>query len=248
VPIFGIRDFIDDLEWYAPMPFMRAVVIPGLVIVALAALSTTPIAGGVAAKLTISLLVFACTAALCVRSQRLMLLGPQLMSFGGATLFIRAAFVYFAQLAGLGIAVFLAQNVFALLIKFISAGSIGEPTSLELDGRLTRASYVTLAVSMYVAARLSFVLPSIALRRHWSYREAWSVTHGNGWRIAVLVFLVPYFLVTMLFVMRQYLTDPILAAVCALAFVFTLSNSAMCLSLAYRCVTEPAPPPTAPPA
>jgi hypothetical protein len=49
------------------------------------------------------------------------------------------------------------------------------------------------------------------------------------------------------FAMRRYIGDPIIAAVLGLAFALTAGQSAMCLALAYRQLTEPEPPPTAPP-
>lgn len=54
------------------------------------------------------------------------------------------------------------------------------------------ASNLLLAPFLYVMARWSLVIPATAVDKRPDLRWAWRCSHGNGWRLALVVWLLPW--------------------------------------------------------
>lgn len=62
--------------------------------------------------------------------------------------------------------------------------------------------YITLLgkiFAIYVFARLSLVLPAIAVEQKISFKRSWQLTRGNGWRLAIIVSGLPWILKNLLY-------------------------------------------------
>lgn len=54
--------------------------------------------------------------------------------------------------------------------------------------------FVVQLPAYYLVARLSILLPALAVDEPLDFRWAWSVTRGNGWRLVILVAFLPFVL------------------------------------------------------
>jgi hypothetical protein len=98
---------------------------------------------------------------------------------------------------------------------------------------------------MYVFARLSPLFPMIATGESWNARTAVRLTRGNGWRLAIAVFLLPE--IGKLIIELVYSQTPGIAqfVLGALLLAVVTALGVVGLSLAY-CELTRAPPPTHP--
>lgn len=106
--------------------------------------------------------------------------------------------------------------------------------------------YPAIVIGLWAAARMCLVLPAIAVKHKADFGGAWRESKGNGWRLAVVFGVLPLCLdqVPMLFVRggASMLESGVLAALASLLVVVEV----VALSLSYRELTSPAPPPTHP--
>jgi hypothetical protein len=103
------------------------------------------------------------------------------------------------------------------------------------------------ALSYWVVARVTLMLPAIAIDRKADLIAAWSASRRNGWRLAMIVGVLPWCL--------QRFTDLLyrdgasiveFGILVVLATIFVVVE-VVALSLSYWELTLPAPPPTHPP-
>jgi len=97
-------------------------------------------------------------------------------------------------------------------------------------------------LSAYVFARCTMILPAVALGLPSSLTSAWRLSAGNGWRVAVVVGVLPFllkYLDKQLFSMSESsLINSLLLPISALLVIFEV----FALSLAYRELTSHATP------
>ncbi len=136
----------------------------------------------------------------------------------------------------------------------IPAGASQPPPAYDPDVRtlIDRVAFFAGIVGLYPVARLAALFPAISLGEKWNAAGAWRLTRRNGWRLVVLVFLLPDLFREL--VKWLYSNDPgaFEFAIVVLSLGVITSLGVVALSLSYRElaveVTEPAPPPTPPPA
>lgn len=88
--------------------------------------------------------------------------------------------------------------------------------------------------ALYVLARLSLVFPATAIDRPASFKWAWRASRGNGWRLVVVVTVLPWLvsrLVGLLYRDEPTVAETVVLAVLGTA-LFALEIAA--LSVAYR--------------
>ncbi len=131
-----------------------------------------------------------------------------------------------------------------------AAGSIPQEESVwdrmfSFDGW---ANEVGSALAYLVIGRLSLVFPAIALDRDANYGAFWRMSRGNGWRVAITVGALPWFLDSIISAMWREETSLFeIAGLGVLTGVVTIVE-VIALSLTYRELTHAfAPPPTHPP-
>jgi hypothetical protein len=100
---------------------------------------------------------------------------------------------------------------------------------------------------LYLLARWSMLLPALALDGEWAPRIAWRQTQGNGWRLVLVVFLLPWTLNVAIDWAYASTESNVLVALLAITQAVFMALGVIALSLSYRELT-PAPPPTTPPA
>lgn len=88
--------------------------------------------------------------------------------------------------------------------------------------------------AFYVGARLAPILPAVALEQNVSFRWAWRFTRGNGWRLVVVVGVLPWAISQLVGLL--YRSDPTALETAALTVVgialFAVEIAA--LSISYR--------------
>lgn len=98
---------------------------------------------------------------------------------------------------------FLVYMVFALTVMvllFFAAGfglitlpAVGQEPPPEFDSQGLGRQLLLLGLpATYVLARLSLVFPATALGRQLSLGEAWVMSKGNGWRVFIIVGVLPW--------------------------------------------------------
>ena len=70
------------------------------------------------------------------------------------------------------------------VMAVVSAGRLG-------DGVVMMVMLVALMPVAYLLARLMVILPAIAIDQKRSIKWAWALTKGNGWRLAMVLWLPP---------------------------------------------------------
>ena len=143
----------------------------------------------------------------------------------------------------------LALLIFSGLLNVLIGGYVptGEKRR-ELPVPLEWLNTVAVVLAYYVVARFSLVFPAITTDRKPDLAAAWHASKRNGWRLAVVVGVLPWSLkkLTELFY-RDGATDAEYAVLVVITVLFTLIE-VVALSLSYLEITSPAPPPTDPPA
>lgn len=86
----------------------------------------------------------------------------------------------------------------------------------------------------YMTGRFALALPAVALGQPASLRKAWRQSQDNGWRMAMVVGLLPYLLKTLLNALFTISAAPLLWALAAPLQVVIAIVQVMALSLAYR--------------
>ena len=135
----------------------------------------------------------------------------------------------------------------AVLLICAAAGSVALTVVVALLPRLVEASdenilyWIRFAVKfpvLYLFARLSLVFPATAIDRKVSLKRAWEETTGNGWRLVLVVALLPWVFSQIIgFLYRE-------EASAMEVFVLTILTCALfavevvALSLSYRELTQ----------
>jgi hypothetical protein len=179
---------------------------------------------------------------LAVRIHRLVLLGDHR---DGAAPRLRSVASYFAATiaGGLVFSIFLAL----LLMRYVPTNN-GSP---DVDAVVKLPMWISTALQLaplYLLARLVLVLPGIALGHDWRLRDAWRLSRGNGWRLFVAVMLLPWGFSLLVDLAGQAMDSRIIDGGFAMIEALLSACGVIALSLAYRELEEPAPPPTDPPA
>jgi hypothetical protein len=119
----------------------------------------------------------------------------------------------------------------------------------DIQRMIDLLAYVVQIPFFYLLARLSPMLPALALGREWSPAAAWQISRGNGWRLVLVVFLLPWAFHGAVGVAAAGPRGSLLVACLAIATAVFAALGIIALSLAYRELQpEPAPQPTPPPA
>lgn len=151
----------------------------------------------------------------------------------------------------LGLTMLIASGVLNILVpaRYIPAGTTLDQVPKRIDLPFTPDWIVRFAafVAYWVIGRVSLMLPAIALDQKPDLVAAWLASRGNGWRLAVVVGVLPWGL--------QLLTDLLYrngASSVEFAFLVVLAAAlviveVVALTLSYWELTSPAPPPTPPP-
>jgi hypothetical protein len=180
------------LPWTQRRAYAKALWIPLLCLIVLYAVATH--AGQIEAAAWRWLLLFAhliLFAAIAMRSHRLALLDPHQVAQEPLLRWTKR------------------DTTFSLLL---ATGYLGFGTTASLVGGIAVDSFISVAagfgaeprlvaqvvlgasslVAAYLFARLSLVLPAVAVDRQFDPRWAWRVSRGNGWRLVIVVFALPY--------------------------------------------------------
>jgi hypothetical protein len=200
----------------------------------------------------------AATSWLAVRSHRLVLLGPAEGGPRNAVHEVRLVGIYLATLAGLWLIWLALSSLLGisaaagiLLLTHSPYSPAGEAPPV-FDPRIQRAiDYAGLLAALpasYVVARLTPMLPAIALEHAWHPRAAWEMSRGNGWRVALVVLGLPYAFAVALETASRDGASGLEIALFAIALAFLASLEIIATSLAYRELRTREPPPTPPPA
>ncbi len=139
----------------------------------------------------------------------------------------RFALMSIALLVLAGLAIYAASTVLLNLPWVRSAG----------EGAAARIVYLALVPAYYVFARLSVVLPATAVDRRIGLKWAWRSTKRNGWRLVVVVGVLPWLISE--FVNLTYRSNPtIIETIVFSAFAYALTVVEIAaLSLSYRELT-----------
>ena len=135
-------------------------------------------------------------------------------------------------------------NMAALPWSYVPAGQGGHALPFDFRWFMTGA----MILAMWPIARLSVLLPALAVDQRFDPIAAWRATRGNGWKLAIVVGALPWtlrYIVDSLY--RDEATWVEFGILLILTAVFTVIQ-VVALSLSYWELTRPAPPPTPPPA
>ena len=180
---------------------------------------------------------------LAVRCHRVVLLGAHEDT---PTHRLKTVANYFAGIVAgtLLLALFMAISSF----RYVPTGA--DPTSEEgIIGLPVWAVWIAQLLPLYLLARFALALPVFALGQGWHLLEAWKRTRGNGWRLVIVVFLLPVGIHQFVVFFYGYTYYSVAIAVLAIFRAILSAESVIALSLAYReLVPTPEPPPTTPPA
>jgi hypothetical protein len=85
----------------------------------------------------------------------------------------------------------------ALITTFLALNAL-LPFAWKLDQSVLQpVSSLARIPALYAFARLCFLFPATALDRPTNLRQAWEQTRGNGWRLTVVVGLLPWLLASL---------------------------------------------------
>jgi hypothetical protein len=130
-------------------------------------------------------------------------------------------------------------TVIGMLVGTIAlAATKGVPGREVLQAPWLRwISYLVYLPAMYCFSRLSLVLPATAIDRKMNLKEAWRLSEGNGWRLVVIVGVLPWMFSYLLGgIFRENATWPEVVGVMTL-LVVTSAFGIVALSLSYWAVT-----------
>ncbi|HEX6398429.1 MAG TPA: hypothetical protein VFZ95_13470 [Steroidobacteraceae bacterium] len=188
---------------------------------------------------------------LAISVHRLMLLDgeetrPRFDSVGLRRLGLFVGTVIGATLVYLALLLVLMNLSLLPFSRYVSAGETPSPSQArEWSPWLF---YGACVLAMWPIARLSPMFPAIAVDRGFDPITAWRMTRGNGWKLVVIIGVLPWTMKWIVAVLqRDGATRVEFGILLVLTSVFTVIQVAA-LSLSYWELTQPAPPPTSPPA
>ena len=250
--VFRIIAGSFEYPWRHRAAFARATAIPALAMIACTLVWDFAARSGGGAVL--AWLLYGAYIAMCswiaVVSHRLVLIGPadgnafagssgstRLLVFLAAVIGI--AVVYYAALLGLA-------NLLATVLgwNYTPAGTPPRPP-IYFDWLML----VSQLASSYVSARLALTLPAIATDQGFSFRQAWIHSRRNGWRLALVVFGLPWLLARLAELLSRDGATPVETALLLVLGVVLLVIEVVALSLSFYDLTAqpPGTPPTHPP-
>jgi hypothetical protein len=225
------------VPWWNRKPFARALVLP------LALLATLMLTWYFTAHLLAGFvnfllcLVYAALFTLfAVTCHRLVLLDPEAVAKNPVPGWTRREGLFLGWMVG----AWLLFVVVSLVTLMIFAGTLGrgsESFIKEWFGWFETAARVP---AVYLFARLSPLLPATAVDQRVDLRWAWDLTRGNGWRMMVIVGVLPWVLswVTPLLYRDGATTVELVVLTVAGIALFAFEIAA--LSISYRELTKQA--------
>lgn len=97
------------------------------------------------------------------------------------------------------------------------------------------AAGVTFALlHVYLFARFLLIFPATAMGDKSSFREAWELSSGNGWRLVLLFFLVPFLYAMLAMILGSLLPVRIFQSVLVLVSIFFCLVGVVAVALAYK--------------
>ena len=94
--------------------------------------------------------------------------------------------------------------------------------------------------SIYAVARMSLAFPAVAIDRRPTLRWAWELTRGNGWRLFVVVGVLPWALSQLVGFAYRSDATPVETLVLSIVGTTLFAVEVAALSLAYRELTKEA--------
>jgi hypothetical protein len=241
-----------EYPWQHRGAFARSLAIPSLAIIA-CTLAWSTVAGS--GDTLLSWMLYGVYSAVCawtaVICHRLVLLGPADAGAFAGPAGPRRLLVFLAAVVGIAFA-YLAVMLAGISVLAVVSGTAYIPAgqSRPKPADFQWAVWLAQIGALYVSARLALTLPAIATDRGFSFGQAWIHSRGNGWRLAIVVFGLPWFASNLAgFLSRDGATAVEIAALLVLGIVL-LAVAVVALSLSFYDLTEPVPepPPTPPPA
>jgi hypothetical protein len=140
--------------------------------------------------------------------------------------------------------------------SFTGAGlvsfGLNKPYVPSADGASPGITAVASLVGFVILGRVSLVLPMVAVDKPFDILDAWLKSDGNAWRMAVLVGVLPWLLLTFTEMLHRDGFSRLEQALIVTVGALTVVVEVVALSFAYRelttAPTAPEPPPTDPPA
>jgi hypothetical protein len=96
------------------------------------------------------------------------------------------------------------------------------------------AGLVFLLLDVYLFARFILVFPATAMGDKASFREAWEMSDGNGWRLVLLFALIPFLYTLVAFFLGLLLPIQIFFALLLIVGVFFSLVGVVAVALAYK--------------
>lgn len=96
------------------------------------------------------------------------------------------------------------------------------------------AGITFMILHVYLFARFILVFPATAMGDKASFREAWEMSAGNGWRLVFLFFLVPFLYFLVGGILHLLLPIPLFLAILAIIGIFFILVGVVAVSLAYK--------------
>lgn len=119
----------------------------------------------------------------------------------------------------------------------IAAGTVGDAAPAANPHTQSLIDYLALAATvppMYLLARLSPLLPASAIGRVWTPGTAWKLSRGNGWRLVIIVFLLPQAVSWLVARLWQLDSHVLSTALVYTLFVILTPLEVIALSLSFR--------------
>ncbi len=135
----------------------------------------------------------------------------------------KASFLYFLWLIGIGLV-----SAFVFMLPTLLLLQFGVPAIVIL---------VTLPVA-YVTSRMSLVLPDRAIGRDTEINVVWAISQGNGWKLTIILALLPIVLSLPFGLLQWVLPGGLYALVEVLTAAPLIILNVALLSVAYRQLSE----------
>ncbi len=91
-----------------------------------------------------------------------------------------------------------------------------------------------LLLHLYLFARFVLVFPATAMGDPMSFREAWEISAGNGWRLVILFALIPLLYMLVAMGLIALLPIQLFAVVLSIIGIFFMLVGVVAVSLAYK--------------
>lgn len=113
-------------------------------------------------------------------------------------------------------------------------GEGAEPTHQRVVSSMAWLEFMASIPAIYLLGRLSLVLPSIAVDRRLTLKGSWLLTRGNGWRMFVVVGLLPWAMGFLLSLLAREDATILEQALLALVMYAMTAVEIFALSLAFK--------------